>query len=52
MTSLKSTASPSRTSRWPSFSGDGWISLATVAAVLALWWLATHAGWVSDSVSA
>lgn len=48
MTSLKSTAPRSRAFRWPSLSGDGWISLATVAAVLALWWLATHAGWVSD----
>jgi ABC-type nitrate/sulfonate/bicarbonate transport system permease component len=31
--------------RW--FSGNGWISLASVATVLALWWVASHAGWVS-----
>lgn len=28
-------------------SGAGWISAASVATMLALWWIASHAGWVS-----
>lgn len=28
-------------------SGTGWISAASVATMLALWWIASHAGWVS-----
>lgn len=48
MTSLKSGSAPPRSPRLSRLSGDGWISLATVAGVLALWWLASHGGWVSD----
>lgn len=31
--------------RW--LAGNGWISVASVATVLGLWWVASHAGWVS-----